>query len=173
MKKVIPILFLWLSACATIPNGIEPVHDFNVNRYVGKWFEIARLDNPFERGLNHISAEYSLEDDGGLVVINSGINSKSNRREYAEGKAYFTDKPDVGSLKVSFFGPFYSAYHIIELDKLNYDYVMITGSGFEYLWILARTPKIDEAVLRRLIKKARLLGYKTERLIFPVQSSVD
>jgi apolipoprotein D and lipocalin family protein len=169
VKNTYLLLFVFLSACTTIPEGISPINGFDINRYVGKWYEIARLDNRFERGLNQITAEYSLRDDGGVNVTNSGVNSKSGNREYAKGKAYFIDKPDVGSLKVSFFGPFYGGYHIIDLDKESYRYVMIAGSDRDYLWILAREPKMDNAVLQNLIGKAKRLGFNTEQLIYPEQ----
>lgn len=169
MKLLILSIFSLFTACAGIPEGIEPVNNFDVNRYVGKWYEIARLDNRFERGLDQITAEYHLRDDGGLTVINSGYNIESGKQEFAEGKAYFTGSSDVASLKVSFFGPFYGGYHIIELDKDNYRYVMIAGSDRDYLWILSRTPKLDEAVLKNLIAKAKSLGFLTDTLIFPRQ----
>jgi apolipoprotein D and lipocalin family protein len=173
MKKIFLLLFSFLTACTTIPEGIKPISNFDVNRYVGKWYEIARLDNRFERGLKQITAEYSLRDDGGINVVNSGVNIESGKREYANGKAYFIDKPDVGSLKVSFFGPFYGGYHIIDLDRKNYGYVMIAGSGRDYLWILARTPKLDETVLKSLMTKAKSLGYATDQLILPEQSVTE
>lgn len=169
MKFLILLIFSLLAACAGIPYGIKPITHFDVTRYVGKWYEIARLDNRFERGLKQITAEYSLRDNGGLRVINSGVNIESGQREYAEGKAYFIDSPDVGSLKVSFFGPFYGGYHIIELDRENYGYVMIAGSGRDYLWVLSRKPKLDETVLKSLTAKAKSLGFQTDRLIFPEQ----
>jgi apolipoprotein D and lipocalin family protein len=169
MKFLILLILPFLTACAGIPEGIEPINNFDVNRYVGKWYEIARLDNRFERGLDQITAEYSLRDDGGLTVINSGYNIASEEREFAEGTAYFIDNPAAGSLKVSFFGPFYGGYHIIELDKENYSYVMIAGSDRDYLWILSRVPKLDEAVLKSLIAKAKSLGFQSDKLIFPKQ----
>jgi apolipoprotein D and lipocalin family protein len=170
---IITILLTFLSACTAIPEGIKPIADFEVNRYVGKWHEIARLDNRYERGLDQITAEYSLRDDGGINVTNSGVNVESGKRESAEGKAYFIGKPTVGSLKVSFFGPFYGGYHIIDLDRENYGYAMIAGSDRDYLWILSRTPKLDEAVLNSLTAKAKTLGYATEKLIFPKQPPAD
>jgi apolipoprotein D and lipocalin family protein len=169
MKLLILLIFSLLTACAGIPYGIKPITNFDVTRYVGKWYETARLDNRFERGLKQITAEYSLRDDGGLRVINSGVNIESDKREYAEGKAYFIDNPNVGSLKVSFFGPFYGGYHIIELDRENYGYVMIAGSDRDYLWILSRKPKLDETVLKSLTAKAKSLGFQTDQLIFPEQ----
>ncbi len=167
MKKIIFLIFFFLSSCTGIPKGINPVTDFDVNRYVGKWYEIARLDNRFERGLDQITAEYSLRSDGGINVTNSGVNIETGKREFAEGKAYFIDKPNVGSLKVSFFGPFYGGYHIIELDKENYNYALIAGSDSDYLWILARKPELEDAVLQRLIGKAKQLGFSAEQLIYP------
>jgi apolipoprotein D and lipocalin family protein len=169
MKIIFLLLNLLLISCTTIPEGIQPISGFDVNRYVGKWYEIARLDNRFERGLNKITAEYSLRDDGGLKVVNSGVNSESGKREFAEGKAYFIDKPDVGSLKVSFFGPFYGGYHIIDLDKQNYSYAMIACSDKDYLWILARKPKLESIVLQQLIDEAKQLGFNTPQLIYPEQ----
>jgi apolipoprotein D and lipocalin family protein len=169
MKKFLLMLFLLLSACTTIPEGLQPISGFEVNRYMGKWYEIARLDNRFERGLKQITAEYSLRDDGGVNVINSGVNIESGKRESAEGKAYFIDKPDIGSFKVSFFGPFYGGYHIIDLDKKDYRYALIAGSDRSYLWILAREPKLDDAILQSLISKAKLSGFNTGQLLYPEQ----
>ncbi|MEQ1557804.1 MAG: lipocalin family protein [Methyloglobulus sp.] len=170
MKHVILFLLsLLLISCVGIPEGIEPTTNFEVNRYLGKWYEIARLENRFEQGLDKITAEYSLRDDGGLAVINSGIKVDTGKRDSVEGKAYFTGSSDVGSLKVSFFGPFYGAYNIIALDKEHYSFVMITGSDRDYLWILSRTPKLDEAVLKNLVSKAKGLGFETDKLIFPKQ----
>lgn len=173
MKTLILILSLLMAACARIPEGLHPVAGFNAGRYTGKWYEIARLPNRFEQGLNQISAEYYLNGDGGLSVVNSGKNAKTGKREYAYGKAYFTGSPDIGSLEVSFFGPFYGGYHIIELDNANYNFVMISGSDRDYLWIMARSPKLDETVLNALIAKAKTLGFDTEKLIFPEQSVTD
>ncbi len=160
------ILILSLAACTGMPAGVKPVTGFELNRYLGTWYEIARLDHGFERGLTQVTAEYSLREDGGVKVLNSGYNAAEQQRQIAEGKAYFIGSPDVGRLKVSFFGPFYGAYNIIELDKAAYQYVMIAGPSTEYLWILARTPTLDSAVLETLVQKARTLGFPTEDLIY-------
>lgn len=160
------ILLLLISGCTSIPKGLKPVEQFEVNRYLGKWYEIARLDHRFERGLTDINAEYSLRADGGLKVLNSGYNSATGEREQAEGKAYFLGNPDTGSLKVSFFGPFYGGYHIIELDKADYQYAMISGPDLDYFWILARTPSMDPAILKGLIGRAKKLGFAVDQLIF-------
>lgn len=168
MKKFgLLVLSLFLAtACTGIPDGVKPVTGFELSRYLGKWHEIARLDHRFERGLTDITAEYSLRDGGGVRVLNSGYNIENRERETAEGKAYFVDKPDVGQLEVSFFGPFYGAYNIIELDKVGYRYVMIAGPTRDYLWILAREPRLDPVVLKGLVARAKTLGFPTDALIY-------
>lgn len=156
----------FVTGCTGIPDGIEPVADFEIDRYLGTWYEVARFDHRFERGLSQVTAEYSLRDDGGIRVINRGYQAESREWKEAEGKAYFVGAPDVGRLKVSFFGPFYGAYNIFELDKQDYQYSMITGADRSYLWILARRPELDEGTLDRLVARAAELGFATEGLIY-------
>lgn len=160
------LLILLVAACAGIPDGIRVVDGFQVERYLGTWYEIARLDHGFERGLQDIQAEYSWRDDGGLRVLNSGWDAVAGQRRLAEGKAYFVESADVGSLEVSFFGPFYGGYNIIALDKVGYNWVMICGPNRDYLWILSRTPQLDEQVLQGLISQAEQLGFAVNKLIF-------
>ena len=171
MNRLTLILTLLLSGCTGIPEGVKPIDGFEVNRYLGKWYEIARLDHRFERGLNHITAEYRLRNDGGIDVTNSGYNAETGKWEQAKGRAYFIATPDKGRLKVSFFGPFYGGYNIIELDKQDYAYALVAGPDRDYLWILARTPALDRTILARLIDKARSLGFATDQLIFTEQNS--
>jgi apolipoprotein D and lipocalin family protein len=159
---IIPLLF----GCTGIPEGIKAVDGFEVNRYMGTWYEIARLDHRFERGLNKISATYSLRPDGGVKVINKGWNEAKGKWEEAEGKAYFIDQPDQGRLKVSFFGPFYGGYNIFDLDKKDYGYAMISGPDKSYFWILSRTKQLPKATLESLIQEAKLAGFETDKLIF-------
>ena len=168
MYKLILLLTLsLLSACASLPEpGIKPINGFDLSRYLGKWHEIARLDHSFERGLIEVSAEYSLREDGGVKVINSGWDVDSQQRDVAEGKAYFVEANDIGRLKVSFFGPFYGAYNIIALDKANYSYVMIASNTRDYLWILSRTANMDVQVLNQLVEQAKALGFPTQDLIY-------
>lgn len=166
LKSLLLLIMLVLSGCAGIPEGINAVESFDANRYLGKWYEIARLDHRFERGLTGISAEYSRREDGGIKVINSGYDIDTGQLEQAEGKAYFTGRTDVGSLKVSFFGPFYGGYNIIELDNNGYQYAMVAGPDRDYLWILARSPKLDRSILNRLIARAKALGFAVDALIF-------
>ena len=163
--------YLWiavcyfLSGCLAVPDGIEPVDNFELNRYLGDWYEIARLDHSFERGLEAVKAEYSLRDDGGIRVINSGRDSKSQVAQQAEGRAYFVEEPNLGYLKVSFFGPFFGSYVIFELDE-NYQYAFIAGNNRDYLWLLARTPEVSEELIDQFISRASLLGFDTSQLIF-------
>ncbi|WP_445369817.1 lipocalin family protein [Methylomonas sp. BW4-1] len=166
MRYLPVLLFSLLCACTGIPEGIKVIDGFELNRYLGTWYEIARLDHSFEHGLTDISAEYSLRDDGGVKVLNSGYDAEQGQRKIAEGKAYFIDKPDVGRLKVSFFGPFYGAYNIIALDKIGYRHVMIAGPDRDYLWILARSPELEPSIQQDLIEQAKTLGFATDKLIF-------
>jgi len=166
MRYLIPALLMLIVACTGIPEGVQPITGFELDRYLGTWYEIARLDHSFERGLTDIRAEYSLLEDGGVKVINSGYDADEGLRQEAEGKAYFADKPDMGQLLVSFFGPFYGAYNIIALDKSGYQYAMISGPTRDYLWILSRNPMLDKQIIQQLIAKAEDLGFATDKLIF-------
>lgn len=167
MKKsgLLLLLLCCLTGCTGMPDNVKPVDNFQVERYLGKWYEIARLDHSFERGLNQITADYSLRDDGGVRVLNRGFSAAENKWEEAEGKAYFVGEPDQGYLKVSFFGPFYGSYVVIELDHEHYQYALVCGPDKSYLWILARTPALDENILNALIAKAGALGFDTGKLI--------
>jgi apolipoprotein D and lipocalin family protein len=159
---------LLLSGCAGVPDGITPVTGFQAERYLGKWYEIARLDHSFERGLEQVTAEYSPRDDGDIRVINRGYNTNKQQWSEAEGRAKFVGAKDVGQLKVSFFGPFYGGYNIVELDP-NYQYALVVGNDRDYLWILSRTPQLDSVVQQRLVNKAKSLGFATEQLILVKQ----
>ena len=166
--KSLPVLacILLLTACTGIPGNVSPVTEFDVNRYLGNWYEIARLDHSFERGLQQVTANYSLRKDGGIQVVNRGFNSREQRWEQADGKAYFIGAKNTGRLKVSFFGPFYGAYNIIELDKEDYRYALVCGPNKDYLWILAREPVIDKKILEQLLATAAAKGFDTGSLIY-------
>ncbi len=166
MKKWVLLFVLLLAGCAGLPPGVTPVEGFQLERYLGKWYEIARLDHSFERGLSSVSAEYSLRTDGGVRVVNRGYAEGDGRWKKAEGRAYFVNRPDQGFLKVSFFGPFYGSYVIIELDQNRYSYALVCGPDRSYLWILARSTTLEEETTKRLIAKAAELGFETDRLIF-------
>lgn len=168
VRKMYLLALALLSGCVSVPEGVRPVEGFELNRYLGTWYEIARLDHRFERGLSRVSAEYRLRDDGGVQVINRGYARDKGRWQQAEGRAYFVERPDLGYLKVSFFGPFYGAYVVFELDE-DYRYALVSGPDKSYFWLLARTPDLDPAVRRALVQKAAAAGFDTERLIYVEQ----
>jgi len=165
--KILSILsVLFIMGCVGIPENVKPVDNFKLEKYLGKWYEIARLDHSFERGLTRITADYSLRDDGGVRVLNRGFSAKKNAWKEAEGKAYFVKGSDQGFLKVSFFGPFYGSYIVFGLDHENYQYSLVCGPDKSYLWILTRGPKINEDLKNSLIEKAAASGFDTGKLIF-------
>ena len=158
-----------LAGCTAVPQGITPVKDFDLDRYLGTWYEIARLDHRFERGLSRVSATYSKRSDGGVDVLNRGFNNQTAQWKEARGRAYFIDEPDVARLKVTFFWPFYGGYNVIELDREDYSYALVCGPNKKYLWILARTRKLDARITEALIAKAQKLGFNTSELILVEQ----
>jgi apolipoprotein D and lipocalin family protein len=160
---------LWLillAGCTGIPDGVTPVENFRLDRYLGKWYEIARLDHSFERGLSRVSAEYSLREDGGVNVRNRGYSEAKGVWKEARGKAYFMRSPDIGFLKVSFFGPFYGSYVVFDLDRENYRYALVCGPDLSYLWILSREPRLEPQIRERLLTTAAAAGFAADRLIF-------
>jgi len=171
--SALSVLLLILTACTGKPEGVVAVKEFELDRYLGQWYEIARLDHSFERGLNNITAEYSLRDDGGVKVINSGFSKEDGEWQQAEGKAFFVDETDIGHLKVSFFGPFYGSYIIFELDQENYQYAFVSGPNTSYLWLLARTPQVDEKITEQFIRRSQQLGFDTSKLIYVEHDKTD
>jgi apolipoprotein D and lipocalin family protein len=169
-RVVCGALSLLFMACTGVPRGLKPVTGFEADRYLGKWYEIARLDHSFERGLSRVTADYSAAEGGGIVVVNRGYDEKGNACKRVRGRAYFIGGRDVGSLKVSFFGPFYAGYHVIALDREGYRYAMVSGATRSYLWILARTPRLSPAIVDDLTAKAKRWGFATEKLIFVDQT---
>lgn len=156
-----------LAACSTdIPQGIEAVRPFDLARYEGKWYEVARLEHSFERGLTDVHALYSRQADGSVQVINRGYDPERKAWKEAVGRALFTGPSDVGSLKVSFFGPFYGGYHIMALDQKNYAWSMIVGPDRSYFWILSRQPVLDPGVRQALLAQAEKAGIDTRALIW-------
>lgn len=162
------ILGFVLAGCTGIPQGLTPVSPFDAERYLGRWYEIARLDHSFERGLDYITADYSRREDGGIRVINRGWEVAEKRWREAEGKAYFIDEPTVGRLKVSFFGPFYGGYNVVWLDP-DYQLAMVSGPDRSYFWLLSRTPTIPPERLAEAVERAADLGFETATLIYPRQ----
>lgn len=159
------IAFLASGCAMTPPAGVKPVTDFDLNRYLGTWYEIARLDHSFERGLNNVSATYTLRKDGGVDVLNRGFDPSAPKWKQAQGKAYFTGDASTASLKVSFFGPFYGGYNVIALDTNQYAYAMVCGPSTAYLWILARTTTLDESILTALLDSAGKAGFPTGSIL--------
>jgi len=165
--------FLWLMvaallqiSCTGIPEGMKAVKDFDSERYLGTWYEIARLDHSFEEGLEQVTATYSMREDGGIKVVNKGYSTDNQQWKEAEGKAYFVDDENTGHLKVSFFGPFYGSYIIFKMDQVDYQYTFISSYNNEYLWLLSRTPEVSDEIKQDFIKTAQQYGFKTEELIF-------
>lgn len=172
MKKyfIIVSMLLTLTACLGVPEKVTLVDKVDANQYLGTWYEIARLDHSFERGLEQVTANYSKNPDGSIKVTNRGYNTEKKEWKEAIGKAYFiepahADGTYLGKLKVSFFGPFYGAYNIIKLDQPYYNYVMLCGPNTDYFWILSRTPQLTYPIKQELIAKAKKLGFDTDKLI--------
>ena len=166
LKTLLLLTVLFIAGCVGIPENVKPVDHFNLERYLGKWYEIARLDHSFERGLIRVTADYRLRDDGGVRVLNRGYSAKEDKWKEAEGKAYFVDGTDRGYLKVSFFGPFYASYIVFELDRENYQYALVCGPDKSYLWILSRTREMHREVKDKLVAQAAAAGFDTNKLIF-------
>jgi apolipoprotein D and lipocalin family protein len=166
MRILSIVLVMFLMGCVGIPQNVKPVENFKLEKYLGKWYEIARLDHSFERGLTRITADYSLRDDGGVRVLNRGYSAKEDSWKEVEGKAFFVKGSDQGYLKVSFFGPFYGSYIVFELDHENYQYSLVCGPDKSYLWILSRSPKIKKDIQNILMAKAAALGFDPSKLIF-------
>lgn len=164
----IALLLLTLTGCLGIPDGLSPVTDFNSEKYMGKWYEVARIENRFEKGLSQVTAEYSIEKNGKIKVVNSGFDAEKKEWKQAEGKAYFVNSDAEGYLKVSFFGPFYSSYVVFELDD-NYHYAFVSGADKEYLWLLSRTPVLGEEVKEKFLARSIELGFDTGKLIWVEQ----
>jgi lipocalin len=153
-----------LMSCNNKTANNATVQSVDINRYLGYWYEIARFDHPFERNLEYVMAHYTLRPDGNIDVLNTGI--KNGRAEDAKGIAKTTSVP--GLLRVSFFGPFFSDYRVLMLDA-DYQYALVGGSNDNYLWILSRTPKLDEATKAAILSEADSRGYNTNRLIWVKQ----
>ena len=169
--SVITATLLSVACGVTPPKDVKIVDNFQLPRYLGTWYEIARLDHSFERGLNNVTANYSPRDDGGVKVINRGYNAKKQQWQESIGKAYFIGSPQQASLKVSFFGPFYGGYNVIDLDD-EYQHALIAGPNREYLWILSRTPTIDNQTRDRLVAIAKNYGFPVEQLIWVEQGKI-
>lgn len=159
------IIMTGLYSCDTIPDGALAVQPFDKERYLGKWYEIARLDFKYERDLNNTTAEYSLNDNGTIKVDNKGYNTKKGEWNQAIGKAKFVGEENIAMLKVSFFGPFYSGYNVIAIDD-EYKYALVAGESLKYLWILSRETNIPVEIKEKYLKIAEEIGYNTADLLW-------
>lgn len=162
---VLCIMGCIFSSCQTIPKGAVAVTSFEKEKYLGQWYEIARFDFKFEKDLNNTTANYSVNDDGTIKVLNRGYNYMTGEWKEAIGKAKFVKDPTIAMLKVSFFCPFYAGYNVIALDA-DYKYALVVGDKLKYLWILSREKTIPEDVKNDYLQKARDIGCKTEELIW-------
>jgi apolipoprotein D and lipocalin family protein len=159
---------LLLGQCTGIPKNLAPVTSFDLNAYLGTWYEIARLDHRFERGLIQVRATYTRREDGGIDVLNEGYDPEKGRWTSAKGRAYFIDDPSVGRLKVSFFGPFFGAYNILDLDP-SYQFALVCGPNHDYLWLLSRTPEVPKTQKEHWMAQAGAFGFATDALIWVPQ----
>lgn len=154
-----------LTGCAvSVPTGVRPVNGFDAKRYMGTWYELARIDNRFEKGLTKASAQYSLNTDGTVTVINRGFDAAKNEWREVQGKARFLSEPDVAALKVSFFGPFYGGYNVVSLDD-DYQTALVVGGNSDYFWLLSRKKQIPREELKALLDKAQGFGVDLSRVI--------
>ncbi|WP_047045757.1 lipocalin family protein [Vibrio mexicanus] len=157
-----------LSGCIGTPETVRPVDDFYLPAYLGKWYEVARLDHSFERGLTHVTAEYSELDDGSVQVINRGWDEEEQAWQEAVGNAKFVEQTDIGHLKVSFWGPFYSSYVVFYLEE-DYSAALVTGYNTDYFWILSRAQTLPDYKMKKYLRIAKQAGINTDELIFPYQ----
>ncbi|MBQ4846762.1 lipocalin family protein [Pseudoalteromonas sp. MMG005] len=166
LKMIIFTLTCVLSACTGIPQGVKPVTNLDIGKYQGKWYEIARLDHRFERGMSHVTANYKVLSDGTVQVINQGYIEEKSKWKQAIGTAKFAHNTSIGHLKVSFFGPFYGSYIIFELDHQQYQFAYVTSYNKKYLWLLSRTPTVSTQRLEHFKTTAQAKGFDVQSLIY-------
>ncbi len=159
------LVLILVSSCANIPNNATPVAGFDAEKYLGTWYEVARLDHRFEKNLNNVIAQYEKGKKGQISVVNSGYDVRKNKWESANGSAKFRGDKNLGALKVTFFKPFYSGYNVIALDD-DYRYALVAGGSLKYLWLLSRETTMPEEVKSSYLQEAAQLGYDTTKLIW-------
>lgn len=178
-KMLCPFLFPIILCCigcadkSKFIDSLPVINSFDAEKYAGKWYEIARLPHSFEKGLVRVTATYNLYEDGKIDVVNAGYKesvlnsggSDANALSVAKGQARLKKSNRNGFLEVSFFGPFYADYVVIALDEVNYQYAMVTSSSKKYLWILSRTPELDDKIYSDLLVLASKSGYNINDLI--------
>jgi apolipoprotein D and lipocalin family protein len=162
---LLTVTLVILNSCSSIPKGAKAVQNFDKKKYLGKWFEIARLDFVFEKNLSNTTAEYSLNDDGSIRVVNTGYNYIKNKSVESIGKAKFVGNANEGKLKVSFFGPFYSGYNVLALDA-DYKYALVVGKNLKFMWLLSRDKTMPDHIKKDYLKIAKDLDFDTSALIW-------
>jgi apolipoprotein D and lipocalin family protein len=165
MRHLLILAAALVAGCAQIPDGVEAVGGFDAERYLGQWYEIARLDHRFERGLDTVTATYTARDDGGIDVLNRGYDRAKGEWREARGKARFVGPRDTAMLEVSFFGPFYGGYNVVDLDP-DYQLALVVGPTRDYLWVLSRRPDPPRDAVDRVVRRAGELGFDTGALIW-------
>ena len=158
-----------ISSYKFIPKQVKAVKNFDRKKYLGTWYEIARLDYKWEKGLDHVSATYLLNDNGSIRVENKGYDVKKNQWKESVGRAKPVDDSTEGRLKVSFFGPFYAGYNVVAIDK-DYKYALVIGGKTDYMWLLSREKTIPEDIKQQYLQKAKEFGVKTDKLIWVNQN---
>jgi len=160
------------SSCSSIPEKAKAIENFNVNRYLGVWYEIARTDNKFERNMDNVVAKYSLKTSDELVVFNSGYNYENKKWKSITGSAKFRGDKNIAALKVTFFKPFYGGYNVIAIDE-NYKYALVAGNNLDYLWLLSKEKSMPENIKQQYLKLAAEVGYDTSKLIWVNQDKIN
>lgn len=161
-----------IASCSSMPKKAKVVDNFELPKYLGLWYEIARIDFRFEKNMNNVSAQYSMNPKGYVNVLNSGYNYEKKEWKSATGKAKFRKDENKAALKVSFFGPFYSGYNVIALDK-DYKYALVAGKDLDLLWILSREKSIPKEIKEQYLNIAKEIGYDTSRLIWVEHNKED
>ncbi|MGS0747567.1 lipocalin family protein [Halpernia sp. GG3] len=158
-------VFLLNSCAIGLPKGAAAVQNFKADKYLGKWYEIARFDYVFEKNMNQVTATYFKKENGNLKVENRGYDYIKNKWKESVGEAKFVKNPTIGELKVSFFKPIWESYNVIDIDE-DYKYALVVGNNLDYLWILSREKTLPESYKQRFLAKAKSLGFKTDDLIW-------
>lgn len=154
-----------------LPKGAKPIKKFDILKYLGKWYEIARLDFRHEKNMSNVTANYSVDDDGTIKVLNIGYNTRSKKWKSAEGEIRFVGKKSRARLKVSFQKPFWAGYNVIAIDD-DYKYALVVGNSTKYVWILSREKTIPDEIREEYLLQAIRLGYDP-RDIYWTEHDID
>ena len=169
---IFAVMLVSMAYSRTAPKNVVPVSGFDIFNYLGKWYEIARLDFKHEKNLSNVTANYILKDDGSILVVNRGYDYVKGTWKESVGNAKFIGDPTVGALKVSFFGPFYSGYNVIAIDD-DYQTALVVGKNHDYMWILSRTNTIPDDIKIQYLAMASNLGFDVNKLVWDEQGAID